>query len=197
MKEVQHLPSAIATFTCVNPLITILDETYVLGEIDAGSSVDAIYTVTADSEVPVGTPLNFVFDVDADEYSIQNSFNILVGLIIEDFESNSFNSFEWEFGGNADWDISSDAYEGSYSAQSGDINDNQTSYLYMEVNVLSDGELSFYKKVSSESGWDYLRFYIDNVEMSSWSGTLNWSQETFQISAENILSNGNMIKMVL
>jgi len=176
-------PLASATFTCVDPLITILDETYTLGEIDAGSSVDAVYTVTADSEVPVGTPLNFVFNVDAGEYSIQNSFNILVGLIIEDFETNSFNSFEWEFGGNADWDISADAYEGSYSAQSGDINDNQTSSLYMEVNVLSDGELSFYKKVSSESNWDYLRFYVDNVEMSSWSGNLSWSQETFQISA--------------
>jgi hypothetical protein len=176
-------PSAIGTLTCAEPLITIDDNTYILGEIIAGSSVDAIYTVTADSGIPVGTPLNFVYDVDAGAYSIQNNFAVVVGLIVEDFETNNFESFDWQFGGNADWIISTGAYEGTYCAESGNIGDNQTSSLYLEVNVLSAGELSFYKKVSSENNWDYLRFFVDNNEMGSWCGEIAWSQETYQITA--------------
>ncbi|MCK5051914.1 MAG: T9SS type A sorting domain-containing protein [Candidatus Cloacimonetes bacterium] len=176
-------PSAIGTLTSTEPLITIVDETYTLGEIAAGSSVDAIYTVTADSEISLGTPITFNYEVDADAYSIQNYFTTIVGLIVEDFESNNFLNFDWQFSGNADWLISTDAYEGFYSATSGNIADNQTSSIYLEVNVLAAGELTFYKKVSSEGSWDYLRFFIDNSEMDSWSGTVPWGQETYQLSA--------------
>ena len=38
------------------------------------------------------------------------------------------------------------------------------------------------KKVSSESGYDYLKFFIDNVEMDSWSGEDDWSLESYSIS---------------
>ena len=38
------------------------------------------------------------------------------------------------------------------------------------------------KKVSSESGYDYLKFFIDNIEMDSWSGEDDWSLETYSIS---------------
>ena len=42
--------------------------------------------------------------------------------------------------------------------------------------------MNFYKKVSSESGWDKLFFYIDNVEKGNWSGEVAWSQETFPVT---------------
>ncbi|MDP8201843.1 MAG: C25 family cysteine peptidase, partial [Candidatus Tenebribacter burtonii] len=176
-------PSAIGTLTCVEPLITIEDETYTLGEIVAGGSIDAIYTVTADAGIPIGTPLSFVYEAIAGEYSVQNTFGAVVGLIVEDFETNNFETFEWQFGGNANWTTTTGAYEGTYCAKSGTISDNQTSSLYLEVNVLADGELSFYKSVSSENNYDYLRFFVDNTEMDSWAGNIAWSQETYQISA--------------
>jgi hypothetical protein len=37
--------------------------------------------------------------------------------------------------------------------------------------------------VSSESGFDYLRFYIDSSQQGSWSGSYSWSQVTYSISA--------------
>ncbi|MEA2097077.1 MAG: carboxypeptidase regulatory-like domain-containing protein, partial [Candidatus Cloacimonadota bacterium] len=176
-------PSAIGTLTCTEPLITIVDETYTIGEIAAGGSVQAVYSVIADPNISLGTPITFNYEVAADPYSIQNYFTTIVGLIIEDFESNNFLSFDWQFGGNANWTISTDSYEGSYSAKSGTISNSQTSTLYLEVNVLADGELSFYKAVSSEGGWDFLKFYIDNAQVGSWSGDISWSQEIYQISA--------------
>jgi len=176
-------PSAIGSLTCANSLITIEDETYTIGEIAAGSSVDAIYTVTADQIIVEGTPINFGYEVVAGEYTIQTVYSIAIGLIVEDFESNNFENFEWEFSGNANWLITTGAYEGTYCAKSGTINHSQTSSVYLEADVLSDGELSFYKKVSSESNWDYLKFYVDNTMLDSWSGTIDWSLETYDISA--------------
>ena len=48
--------------------------------------------------------------------------------------------------------------------------------------LLADGDLSFYKKVSSENNWDWLRFYIDNVQRGEWSGDAAWSQETYAVT---------------
>ena len=52
----------------------------------------------------------------------------------------------------------------------------------METTVTGPITLSFYWKVSSESGYDYLRFYIDSVEQAgSISGEVGWTQKTFSI----------------
>jgi len=103
---------------------------------------------------------------------------------IEDFETGDFSLFEWEFDGNADWLISDlNPYEGIYSAQSGDIGDGQTSGLYVSYEVYSPEDISFWLRVSSEGNYDYLRFFIDNSEMGSWSGEVSWQQASFSVTA--------------
>tara|TARA_X000000368_G_C22449925_1_gene458543 strand:- start:18 stop:521 length:504 start_codon:yes stop_codon:yes gene_type:complete len=39
------------------------------------------------------------------------------------------------------------------------------------------------KKVSSESNYDFLKFYIDGQLQGEWSGEVNWSSETFFVNA--------------
>ncbi len=107
----------------------------------------------------------------------------LVSQEVEDFETGDFSQFEWQFGGNADWFITDvNPYEGVYSAQSGDINDAQTSELFVSYEVYSAEDISFWFRVSSEGNWDYLRFYIDNTEMGEWSGEVAWQQASFSVS---------------
>jgi hypothetical protein len=100
----------------------------------------------------------------------------------ENFETGDFSLYNWQHSGDADWNIVSDiVYEGTYAAKSGVITHNQQSTLLVEIDV--DGEyISFFKKVSSESGYDYLRFYIDDVEQNRWSGQIDWSQESFPVT---------------
>jgi hypothetical protein len=79
-------------------------------------------------------------------------------------------------------------YEGSYCARSGWIDDNQESTLNMNVDVLQNGEISFYRKVSCENdpsgtNYDYLGFYIDNIEMDKWDGFLDWAKVTFNVTS--------------
>ena len=55
--------------------------------------------------------------------------------------------------------------------------------MKITIEVLQDGDLSFYRKVSSEENYDYLKFIIDGSEVESWSGNVDWTQETYSITA--------------
>jgi len=101
----------------------------------------------------------------------------------EDFETGDFSQYDWTFGGDADWFITDGfSYEGVYSAQSGDVNDYQASELILDYEVYAEDTLSFWYKVSSEPNYDYLRFYIDGVEMDEWAGEVNWSYAEYVVS---------------
>lgn len=99
----------------------------------------------------------------------------------DDFETGTI-GVDYALSGDADWFASTDAINGTYSAESGDINDSQESIMELTVTVGSNGNVSFDWEVSSESGWDYLRFYIDGVEEDSWSGSQSGS-ESYALSA--------------
>ena len=111
------------------------------------------------------------------------SFTTVFPPADEDFESGGFGAYEWSFGGNANWMIANtDAYSGTYCAQSGDIDDSQSTDLSISIDVTDNSQIIFFKKVSSESNYDYLRFYIDDEEMDAWSGDIDWSEEIFPVT---------------
>lgn len=89
-------------------------------------------------------------------------------------------------GGNADWFAqSNDTHDGVAAARSGSITHNQNSWI--ETTVEGPGTVSFWWKVSSESEYDYLRFYIDDSSQSSASGTgSEWTQKTFTVSGAGL-----------
>ncbi len=164
--------------------LTINSATYYLGDFTPGSVVTAVYNVTVLSSANMGDVANMTTQIDGDlNYAQTVDFMIRIGFINEDFETGNFESFDWEMSGAANWTIVSDAYEGMYCARSGAISHNQTSSLSLTMDVLAAGEISFYKKVSSENNYDYLKFYINNQLQGSWCGTSAWSQETYNVSA--------------
>jgi PKD repeat protein len=101
---------------------------------------------------------------------------------MEDFETGDFTKFDWQFAGDADWQMEIDnPYEGSFSAKSGDIGDNQTSELSLMVDVVDAGPITFFVKTSSEYIYDDLRFFIDNEEVGAWSGEQDWQQQSYNV----------------
>jgi hypothetical protein len=86
--------------------------------------------------------------------------------------------------GNASWlNDTSTPYAGAYSARSGDITDYGTSSVTVTVQFDVAGSIAFYHIESTESGYDYLRFYIDGAEQGSWSGTTGWTQASYPVAA--------------
>jgi PKD repeat protein len=86
--------------------------------------------------------------------------------------------------GNANWAKVTDIYYyGGDSAKSGTITHSQTTTIETSVTVGSTQAVKFYWKVSSESGYDYLRFFIDGVQKNQIAGTVDWTQVSNNIAA--------------
>jgi len=99
----------------------------------------------------------------------------------EDFETNDFSKFPWEHPRDASWDTTrQERYSGTYSARAGTIDHDERATLRVTLNCVS-GDITFYRKVSSESDYDYLEFYIDSVEMDKWSGEEDWAEVSFYV----------------
>ena len=108
---------------------------------------------------------------------------LLASSSLEDFETGDFTAFPWTLVGDADWIITSaEKHAGTYSAQSGDITNSQASTLQVTLTT-NAGDMSFWQQVSSEAGYDRLRFYIDGVEQGSWSGAQAWAERSYPVTA--------------
>jgi hypothetical protein len=102
----------------------------------------------------------------------------------DDFETGDFSAFQWAHSGNDDWVISSEyKNSGSYSARSGPITHSQTSTLSITLTITEDGNISFYRKVSSESCCDGLKFYIDEDQKEYIRGDVDWTISTWPVTA--------------
>jgi hypothetical protein len=121
-------------------------------------------------------------------FEFYKTFPILTGLIVEDFETGDLTRFDWVLAGEGDWFVTNNQqFEGSYSARSGHILDNQLSSLLLYYDVAFPDTISFYYKVSSELNYDFLRFIINTTEMGSWSGERDWTLAKYPVEAGNQL----------
>jgi hypothetical protein len=162
----------------------VVNANYDLGIIDAGETKQAIFTVEIDMDTPSGTSIDLEFEVEAGAYTAQQTYYLPVGLVFEDFETGDFSAFDWDFGGNANWTITNaNPFEGAYSAKSGVIGDDSETELMITMDVVADDEISFFRRVSSEASYDFLRFYMDGVQKAEWAGEENWDEVTFPVSS--------------
>ena len=85
-------------------------------------------------------------------------------------------------GATQSWHVSNDpgAYEGAFSLKSDSIDDGESAEIQV-AGTFSAGTISFRVKVSSEAGFDNLRFYVDGVAVGTWSGTTNAAWQAFSI----------------
>ncbi|MEA1973374.1 MAG: C25 family cysteine peptidase, partial [Candidatus Cloacimonadota bacterium] len=167
--------------------ITITEDTFENGMLVYDNQTTATFEVILSENIEIGSNVQFGFFTEFTYYSSQLSLVIPVGLVQEDFESQTFDNFGWSFGGNADWLIdTTNSNSGNASAVSGNISYNQTSEMILTVDVFVAGEMSFYRKVSSEANYDYLKFYIDGQMQDQWAGNQDWAQQTYNISAGEI-----------
>ena len=192
LTNVGHSPVSYPTFEA-----TTSDPNIILGAVESDNAylweIDGQVTITIEvaavDDAPVGHTalLGIIIGSSGTNYENVFSVPITLGVLIEDFESGSFTSFDWIQGGDAEWTIDSDSYSGNYSAKSGTISNDQTSELSIELNILYEGETSFWAKASSEQSgtgniYDYLEFYIDDeaAELNI-GGESDWTEYTVDI----------------
>lgn len=142
------------------------------------------FSLTVAPGTPIGHVVNFSLQLSADGgYSISLPFSLPVGLIIEGFESGDFSVWDWSSSGAAPWTIvSSPVHEGAFAAKAGAITHSQTSTMTLDLHVTEAGTIGFTCKVSSESNYDYLRFYIDGSLQDEWDGEIDWTSVSYSVT---------------
>ncbi|MBG16211.1 MAG: hypothetical protein CL853_07650 [Crocinitomicaceae bacterium] len=176
--------SLTGTLTCSSSYVTITNSSVSFGTLAANTNDVGSFEVIVDQSTPFGELLEFTYLLEDGAYSQTITFTEVSGLFSEDFETGDYNQFNWNLISSFPWSIDqNEVYEGLYSSVSANISDNQTSTMEIDIDVLSAGEISFMKKVSSESNYDFLKFYIDGQLQGEWSGEVNWSAETFSVAA--------------
>jgi hypothetical protein len=169
-------------------LVTLPSPNPLLGSIVYGQTIGIGYHVIVSPLAMNGNSFTVMLNMSTNNGAYTYAFPMLfsIGQQVEDWETGNFLHFPWATGGNVPWIItSSSPYEGSYCARSGVITDSQTTELTGTYNVLSPDSISFYRKVSSEDGYDFLRFYIDGVVKGQWSGSLGWARVAYPVTSGN------------
>ncbi len=120
---------------------------------------------------PSDAAFDVEFTLDAD--SMQTT--------MDGFESGSIPG-AYTFTGNANWTATtSSSNSGSWSSRAGAITHNQTSTMIRTVE--GPAEIEFAYRVSSETNYDFFRFFIDGNEVVTRSGTVNWTTYQTTIGA--------------
>ncbi len=178
-----NAPDAEASLSTISSWVSFTNSSFALGDLLPGVNAFAEFEITIDEDTPIGTVVNFSFDATSGVYTVLEDYAATIGILVEDWESGGFTSFNWQFAADAPWEMCSiEPWEGTYCAKSGNIGDYQESELFLTLEVLADGDLSFYRKLSSEAEWDFLRFYIDYNMVGEWSGELDWELQSFPVT---------------
>jgi hypothetical protein len=166
--------------------VTVQFESNTNPEIATVSVSENIMSITANGSIYGNTTVKI--RGTSGDYSATDEFILTVfdpaNINIEDFETGDFSSLPWLFSGNMGWQIdNSNVFEGIYSAKSETITHNQKAEMSFEVEYPTKGRIIYNARTSSESNYDFLRFYIDGVEKKRLSGSTSWQETVFTVEA--------------
>ncbi|HNY01811.1 MAG TPA: T9SS type A sorting domain-containing protein [Bacteroidales bacterium] len=166
-----------SSITSLNPYLTVLTPTFPIGTLHAGETVLAAFPVKVSSSAAIGSAAQ-IYNVAVSRYrATEKTFNVKIGLIVEDWETGNFSKFPWQFTNSTKpWTIDPNIkYEKLYAARSGVITDNETTGIFLNYNVSMDDSISFFRRVSSQPLRDALKFYIDDAMVGMWSNNVDTS----------------------
>ena len=170
------------TMQMLLPYITVAESAVSFDNVNAGETQTAVYDITISEDTPIGYSCPLLLNVVSGQYAAQNEYAAKVGLIVEDFELGELGN-GWTNDASHPWRVVTESpYEGLYCVRSGSIGSNGTTTLILSHEAGSNDSISFYYKVSSESGYDKLHFYIDNQEKENWSGSIGWTKAAYPVS---------------
>ena len=178
------VPSAVFVIFNGHDVINIATTEWNYDAIAPGEEFTADMDFTLSPDAMMGAMYELIYAAYYGNYMLKDSYFIQVGQSMDGFETGDFSAFDWQFVSPIyAWEIVTQApYEGQYCAKSSGITDNETSAMFITVEVGNESTISFYYKVSSESNWDKLHFKIDGVEKNNWSGEVAWTQASYTLT---------------
>ncbi len=150
--------------------------------IPAGSHV-VRWTYATDSSVLSGANTAWV---DAVQFTPGNPQSATSSSTVALGEALDATTLGWSTSGAANWIGQQQVFhQGGDAARAGTLTHSQMSEL--TSTATGPAQLSFAWKVSSESGFDHLKFYVDGLLQDSISGEVPWTQRAYTIAPGNHL----------
>ena len=175
---------AYLTATCDDDRLQIIDNTFTIGNVDADGNFEAEISFTSNFDILGGTIFHIGLELHTGNYVTPYDYSFSIGVAVETFETGDFSFVEWEHYGDQHWFITDDeAHNGTFSARSGEIGDDEASYLYIYADILHDGEISFWFKTSTEYRKDLFAFFMDGHKKDWWSGENDWTFVSYEFEA--------------
>mgnify|MGYP006280204889 CR=1 FL=1 len=109
-----------------------------------------------------------------------DSFYLPRGRHFEDFSGENPGRYPFENSSAFSWRRDTTVWSTSpASLRSGPVPDYGSSDISIRFENTGYDTLSFSYRVSSESGYDFFKFFVDDVEISRWSGEQEWKRFTY------------------
>lgn len=102
--------------------------------------------------------------------------------IDEDFENNVLSDFDWQNDMVHPWTIVSSGYNSNKCLKSGSIINGQTTSVMQMINC-DYGFIQFWYRTSSETNYDVLNFFVDDVLMGTFSGFNDWTYVVYNVNS--------------
>lgn len=156
--------------------------TSLLGTNDAQ---DFIISTNDNEVIRVGSNQNVGFNT-APTSKLHIKSKILSSIPLDaDFETNVITPI-FTTGGDANWittNAAGEFYSGSIGAKSGDIDDNETTWLEFTTTIPSyGGTISFAVRSSCQDKWDNLEFSIDGTVYGTWNDDEPWEKVSYSLA---------------
>jgi hypothetical protein len=164
--------------------LTVLEPSVKSGLLKFGETTDIPVQVKISPALLSGSYFSLISTLDCTPFLDSKEFTFRVGKVRESFEAASFDVFPWINFSPLPWVITSaSAFEGGISARSGGITHNGVTSLVIRTIFPSQDSIQFYYKVSTEAGYDFFSFMINDIEVIKNSGEKDWTKAVLPVSA--------------
>lgn len=182
-----NLASLLSTYYIYSPIV---NDSLNFNTLNNQETCTSSFTIQIGNEVPLGTIIPFyhhIYSLDNPTISRMDTVFVIVGTVsaTEDWENNNFTTNDWVNNSTYRWTIvNSGAYAGTYCAKSGNSNrGNSSSDLSLTIQANMDGNISYFRKVSSEEDYDFFKAYLDGELIETLSGTVDWGEFSVPVTA--------------
>ena len=179
------LQQALVDLTCNYTGAPVITPAANINSLAPEQTINSVFQVQISSDVADLTIIPLYYHRFYNNKHLTDTIYLSIGTAMEDFETGDFLQYNWTNHYSNPWEITNqNPYAGTSCARSKTgLSDRQTSTLQITANAFQAGNISYFRKVSSENNYDFFRFYIDGVEMESKSGAVAWSQASFPVTA--------------
>ena len=174
-------PNSIFGVFCSAPEIVFDQNYFSVGDLAVGDTFTVDFTMSI-AEVRNAQAFELILATYSGNYVVYDSYLVNVNSEIEDFETGDFSQFDWQFEGEGGWEIvSNGAFEGQYCAHTIEMGHSCEAVMSLDYDFACDNEISFYVRTSTEAGYDFLNFYVDDERMGRWAGETGWTMVSYMI----------------